>query len=83
MLNDNLKNLIALSNEATKNIKIQMDILEQTINSSFQNVPEEEKQSVDEAINLSKKAINFVKQGKTKEATELLKNFSYGGKNNQ
>lgn len=81
--NKSLAELQKMAITANKQLDIQMAIFEKSIQEVKKNVSDDEKIAIEKLQGLSQKAINLAKKGKSNEATELIKNFNYGGKGNK
>lgn len=81
--NQNLNSLLQLAEESRKQMNLQMSIFDGVLNEMVKEVPEKDKDKIEEFKALTQRAINLAKEGKTEEAQELIKNFQNGCKNNR
>lgn len=74
----NLNNLLQLAEDSKKQLNLSLAIFDETINEAIRNVPDADKGEVERFKAISQQAINLAKAGKSKEAQELIKNFTNG-----
>lgn len=84
MSNTDFKRLKELANMA-QNASKQLDPLikgfSESLDIAIKNVPDEHKGEVEKVKSIFNKSFNLAKEGKTSEATEIIKNFKHGCKN--
>lgn len=74
----NLNSLLQLAEDSKKQLNLSLAIFDETINEAIRNVPDADKGEVERFKAISQQAINLAKAGKSKEAQELIKNFTDG-----
>ena len=74
----NLNSLLQLAEDSKKQLNLSLAIFDETMNEAIRNVPDADKCEVERFKAISQQAINLAKQGKSKEAHELIKNFTNG-----
>jgi len=80
---EHLEHLKKLSKDLSTKIKLELNIFEQTVDELIKNVPDDDKPLIEKYKGLSQRTISLAKQGKLKEAQELIKTFKHGSKNNK
>ena len=66
----------------TSGIKEQSRIFENILQETVKGCDDSQKPIIEETIALTKRALALAKQGKRDEATQLIKDFKYGGQSN-
>lgn len=79
----NTQELIKLSKQITAQSKIQMSIMNNTLNDLIKELPNEEAAEIERLKGLTQKAIALAKQGKGTEAQDLIRNYKHGSKSNK
>ena len=74
----NLNSLLQLAEDSKKQLNLSLAIFDETMNEAIRNVPDADKGEVERFKAISQQAINLAKAGKSKEAQELIKNFTNG-----
>lgn len=74
----NLNSLLQLAEDSKKQLNLSLAIFDETMNEAIRNVPDADKLEVERFKAISQQAINLAKAGKSKEAQELIKNFTDG-----
>lgn len=74
----NLNSLLQLAEDSKKQLNLSLAIFDETMNEAIRNVPDADKGEVERFKAISQQAINLAKAGKSKEAQELIKNFTDG-----
>ena len=74
----NLNSLLQLAEDSKKQLNLSLAIFDETMNEAIRNVPDADKGEVERFKAISQQAINLAKSGKSKEAQELIKNFTNG-----
>lgn len=80
---NNLKQLQEMARESSKKLNLELRIFDETMAEAIKGAPEEHKKTIEEIKGLSQKAINLAKNGKVKEAQQIIKDFNNERKNNR
>ncbi len=80
---DNIRAQTELAKKAMEQINVQSRIFETILHEAIKGAPNEDKETIQAYSVLHKKAVNLAKQGKLKEAQELIKNFTDASKNSK
>lgn len=78
-----LNSLLELAEESKIRMNLQISIFDETMNELIKSVPEQNKTELEEFKGFQQRAMNLLKEGKVKEAQELIKSFSDGSKNSK
>ena len=80
---NNLKQLQEMAKESGKKLNLELRIFDETMAEAIKGAPSTDKNAIEQIKGLSQKAINLAKNGKVKEAQELIKDFNNERKNNK
>lgn len=79
----NFDELLKQSKEMSKNLDLSIKEFENIISADFSHLPDEQKQSMDEAKKITMQALEMAKKGDVSGINNLINNFKDGSKNNK
>lgn len=79
----NLNELISLAQNSAKTLDVQLQAMDGIMREVIRNVPEHEKAEVERVQGLMQRVQKLAMSGNIQEATELIKQFQDGRKNNR